>query len=197
MADAIAQLEAAYRDYLALTAGPLQKLARTKPAVFPAGPPDSPMMVVGEAPGAEEEAQGQPFVGKTGQLLQDLFRKARLPWQLCWRTNVVCWRPDANRTPYPFEILASRPRLLAEIAAVRPLTVLAVGTTAWRALTDSGLGPFGDARGHLLSWVPPGGSESITLLAVYHPGAIIRMSGGERLAAEGETVAALRSITGE
>jgi uracil-DNA glycosylase len=194
--DPVDQLEAAYAEYAATE--PLQRLAQGKRMVFPAGPPDAPLLLVGEAPGADEERQGQPFVGRTGQLLQELFRKATLPWAMCYRTNVVAWRPDGNRTPYPYEILASRPRLLREIAIVRPAVVLAVGTTAWRGITDSEYGSFGDHRGRPCITKLPELPEAITLLAVYHPGAIIRMTGGERRAAEGETVAALQSLmTGE
>lgn len=190
--DRIGQLEAAYREYAAL--GPLQRLAQGKRMVFPAGPQDAPLVLVGEAPGADEEREGQPFVGRTGRLLQDLFRKATMPWELCYRTNTVAWRPDGNRTPYPFEILASRPRLLKEIAIVRPAVVLAVGTTAWRAVTGSEMGPFGDSRGKVTAWKHPDLADPVTLMAIYHPGAIIRMTGGERRAAEGETVAALQSL---
>jgi uracil-DNA glycosylase family 4 len=190
--DRIGELEAAYAEYV--TVEPLQRLAQGKRMVSPAGPVDAPLVLVGEAPGADEEHQGQPFVGRTGQLLQDLFRKGQIPWQLCYRTNVVAWRPDGNRTPYPYEILASRPRLMREIAIIRPAVVLAVGATAWRAVTDSGLGSFGDNRGKITTWKHPDLSDPITLMAIYHPGAIIRMSGGERRAAEGETVAALQHL---
>jgi uracil-DNA glycosylase family 4 len=190
--DSVDQLEAAYAEYAATE--PLQRLAQGKRMVFPAGPPDSPLLLVGEAPGADEERQGQPFVGRTGQLLQELFRKGQIPWAMCYRTNVVAWRPDGNRTPYPYEILASRPRLLREIAIVRPAVVLAVGTTAWRAVTDSDCGPFGDSRGKIVTWKHPDLADPITLMAIYHPGAIIRMSGGERRAAEGETVASLQAL---
>lgn len=191
-------IEAAYMTYAATAA--LQKVAAGHRLVPPAGSVEAPLVLVGEAPGEDEEREGEPFVGKTGQLLQELFRKATLPWDLCYRTNVLPWRPPGNRTPYPFEIEASRGRLMREITIIRPVIVVAAGSSAWKGLSPQAMyGTFDDVLGKLIPWSPWqqdwGGGCSI--LAIRHPGALVRMRGEERRAAEEQTVTALRSITKE
>jgi uracil-DNA glycosylase family 4 len=156
------------------------------------GPLDSPLVVVGEAPGAEEDAQGMPFVGPSGQLLRELFSRAGLPWELCYVTNVLPWRPPGNRTPYPFEVIASYRRVEEEIDVISPVSVIAAGSVAWQAISQRDLGAFSEARGkwHQLPW------KDWAVLPVFHPSAILR-AGGERGHMEDETVSALRSALGD
>jgi uracil-DNA glycosylase family 4 len=155
------------------------------------GPLDSPLVVVGEAPGAEEERLGRPFVGPSGQLLQDLFSRAGLPWILCYVANVLPWRPPGNRTPYPFEVIASYRRVEAEIDVIAPVSVIAAGSVAWHAVSQKDLGAFSEARGkwHQVPW------KDWAVLPVFHPSAILR-AGHERGHMEADTVTALRSALG-
>jgi uracil-DNA glycosylase len=161
------------------------------------GPLDAPLVVVGEAPGEQEDKLGRPFVGRSGQKLQQLFRQAGIPWDLCYKMNVLPWRPKSNRTPYPFEIQASMRRVQAEIATIAPQVVVAAGSVAWQAITSKKLGYLAEHRG---KWVPgwsPEGHEgfSCDLLAITHPAAILRERREDwRAAMEEETVTALRSV---
>jgi uracil-DNA glycosylase len=180
-----AAVDALYEEYSATVV--LQQLAHGKRMVKGSGPLDSPLVVVGEAPGEQEDLQGRPFVGISGQLLQELFRAAGLPWEMCYVMNVLPWRPPGNRTPYPFEIHASWLRVSGEIAVVDPLVVVAAGASAWKGVTALELGKFADARFH---WHDLNGRR---LLAVPHPSAILREDrADERARMRESTVAALR-----
>lgn len=98
-------------------------------------------MVVGEAPGAEEDAVGRPFVGRSGKLLNDAMEQADLDRSACFITNVVKQRPPKNRTPTPSEIEAHRPFLLKEVKEVQPSFVLLLGNIAFSTMTmwDGGI----------------------------------------------------------
>lgn len=180
-----AALDALYEEYAKTPV--LQGLAAGRRHVAGHGPLDSPLVVVGEAPGEEEDRQGRPFVGPSGRLLQSLFRRAGLPWEMCYVMNVLPWRPPGNRTPYPFEVHASWLRVSAEIAVVDPLVVVAAGATAWKGVTALEQGSFAGARfrwSHL---------EGRRLLAVPHPSALLREpAGDERARLEDAVVEALR-----
>lgn len=133
--------------------------------------PHGALAVVGEAPGAQEERTGKPFTGPAGKLLQKMFKEAEIPWELCYVTNVVPWRPPGNRTPYPFEVTASRQRLAAELDAVAPVVIVAAGSVAWRGLGAEALGKFEEAR---FQWHDLDGRR---LLALPHPSYIMRLPG--------------------
>jgi uracil-DNA glycosylase family 4 len=182
-AEVLDRLYAAYAGQLVL-----QRVADGKRLVRGAGPLDAPLVVVGEAPGEAEDRHGEPFVGPSGQLLQHLFARAGLPWELCYRTNVLPWRPPGNRTPDNFEIVASYNRVEQEIAVIGPLVVVAAGSTAWQAVTRNKGGRFTDAVGN---WIE--GRLPYRLLPVYHPAFILRSSGAERDRLEAVTVAVLHS----
>jgi uracil-DNA glycosylase family 4 len=174
--------------------GALQEVSDARPPVLPGGPLDTPLMVVGEAPGEDEENAGEPFVGPAGRLLQELFAKAGLPWSMTCRTNVLPWRPPRNRTPYPFEIQASADRVAGEVLIVRPFVLIAVGAVAWQAITRNQHGYFGAHRGRWMRWSPDGHEFACDLLAIYHPGHLLRSPSNRRPAEEEETVTALRSV---
>jgi uracil-DNA glycosylase family 4 len=180
-----AALDALYGEYAKTTV--LQQLAAGRRLVPGHGPLDSPLVVVGEAPGQEEDRQGRPFVGASGQLLQDLFGRAGLPWGMCYVMNVLPWRPPGNRTPYPFEVHASWMRVSAEIAVIDPLIVVAAGAVAWKGVTAGDHGSFPDARFH---WSE---LEGRRLLAIPHPSAVLRESKpDERARLADATIGALR-----
>jgi uracil-DNA glycosylase family 4 len=179
-----AAIDVLYGEYAKIAV--LRQLAEGRRLVPGHGPLDSPLVVVGEAPGAEEDRQGRPFVGPSGQLLQDLFKRAGLPWGMCYVMNVLPWRPPGNRTPYPFEVQVSWMRVAGEIAVIDPVIIVAAGATAWKGVTAGDHGRFADARFH---WREVNGRR---LLAIPHPSAILRGSGADRPRLEAAAVDALR-----
>jgi len=135
-------------------------------------------MLVGEAPGADEVRLMRPFAGRAGAVLDRALKKAEIERKWSWVTNVVLYRPEGNRTPYPFEVAISRSRLLAEISLVRPSHVIALGAVAWSALSPYASRdgtPYPDVRGvPQLMTIPT--SERTTfhecrLLVTWHPAA--------------------------
>ena len=126
------------------------------------------VLVVGEGPGAEEDATGRPFVGKAGQYLDrwlkaiDLDRKVN-----CFIANIVKCRPPGNRDPLPEESTACLPYLREQIAILQPKAILAVGRIAAQVLTGRAAG-IGELRSHQYTF------GDIPLVATYHPSAVLR-----------------------
>lgn len=166
----------------------LAKLRDGRKMVRGHGPVDAPLMVIGEAPGEQEEKQGRPFVGPAGKLLQKLFFTADLWWECCYVTNVLPWRPPANRTPYPFEVQVSQGRLAEEMSIVDPVVIVAAGDVAWRCITRGNLGPFAEAR---FRWHELGTRR---LLAIPHPSYLLRLSGEEKVTWTDATIDALFQV---
>lgn len=186
--DKEALLAALYEDYSKHML--LRPVADGKRLVRGHGQLDAPLLVLGEAPGREEDARGVPFCGPSGQLLQEMFAEAGLPWELCYVTNVLPWRPPGNRAPYPYEISASYRRVETEIDTIGPAIVVAAGATAWRAVSQNDLGLFSEHRGTRVSmpW------KDWAVLPVFHPSAILRAGGHDYDRMRAETVSALRSL---
>jgi DNA polymerase len=119
----------------------LKKGART--LVFADGSPGARVLVLGEAPGAEEDREGRPFVGRAGQLLDRMFaaiglsRSAKDPAQALYITNVLPWRPPANREPEPDEVAMLLPFVARHIALAAPEVIIAMGNTPLYALTGA------------------------------------------------------------
>lgn len=148
--------------------------------VFSDGPLDASLMVVGEAPGAEEDRQGVPFVGRAGRLLDLLLASCGQPREGVYICNVLKCRPPANRDPRPEEVEACSPFLRAQIERVRPRVVLACGSFAARTL----LGvqePVGKLRGRVHTLALAGGGD-VPLVVTYHPAALLRNPGWVRAA---------------
>lgn len=185
--DKKAEIARLYEEYARTLV--LQPVADGKRLVPGYGPLDAPMVVVGEAPGAAEDQQGRPFVGPSGQLLQRLFAAAELPWELCYVMNVLPWRPPGNRTPYPFEVIASYQRVEAEIDVISPVVVVTAGQVAWQAVSQNDLGRYSEARGtwYQLPW------KDWPVLPAWHPSAILRAAGEARERMEADMVRMLRS----
>ena len=143
--------------------------------VFSDGNPSGRLMVVGEAPGAREDATGLPFVGQAGRLLDlmlasvDLSRRDSV--YIC---NVLKCRPPGNRNPLPDEIEACAPLLKRQIELVSPRVLLAAGTFAARWLTETNK-PLGKLRGEVYSY------QGVPLVVTYHPAALLRNPGWNRL----------------
>jgi DNA polymerase len=140
--------------------------------VFGSGNAHADLVFVGEGPGADEDAQGLPFVGRGGQLLTDMIEKGmklrRADVYIC---NVVKCRPPGNRTPEADEISACSPFLMRQLRSVRPKMVCALGATAAQALRPF-KGPLGAVRGriHTLSL----GDFETRLVVTYHPAYLLR-----------------------
>jgi DNA polymerase len=126
------------------------------------------VLVVGEGPGAEEDASGRPFVGKAGQYLDRMLKAIELDRGTnCFIANVVKCRPPGNRDPLPEETGACLPYLRAQITALRPRAILAVGRVAAHTLSGLASG-VGELRRLQLSY------EGIPLAVTYHPSAVLR-----------------------
>jgi DNA polymerase len=144
------------------------------------------VLVVGEGPGADEDAAGRPFVGKAGQLLDRMLASIALTRQKnCYIANVVKCRPPQNRDPEPDEIVSCGPFLSRQIALLKPKVILCAGRIAAQTMLRTTTG-IGSLRGHFEEY-PAGGTlnetDSITtgiaiykipLLATYHPSALLR-----------------------
>jgi len=148
--------------------------------VFGEGNPAASLLVIGEAPGREEDRQGRPFVGRSGQLLDRLLgEELGLDRSQVYIANVVKCRPPDNRDPLPAEIEACRPYLDGQVEAIRPAVVLTLGNFASRSLLDTKEG-ITRLRGRVHPW-RAGGSWEAGVVPTFHPAAALR-SGGEVLA---------------
>lgn len=157
--------------------------------VFGTGDPDADLMFVGEGPGAEEDRQGLPFVGRSGQLLDRLIaEELGTTRQSCYIANVVKCRPPDNRDPKPDEITSCRSYLERQVEAIAPKVVVTLGRFAAQVLLDTKEG-IGSLRGRTYPFA--GG----VLVPTYHPAAALR-GGGEPLARmRADLVRAKRAMT--
>jgi len=127
-----------------------------------------PVLVVGEGPGADEDAQGRPFVGKAGQLLDKMLAAISLSRGTnCYIANVVKCRPPQNREPAPDEAAACRPFLDAQISLIRPRAIIALGRTAAQNILSTSDG-INKLRGRFFEY------RGIPVLPTYHPSALLR-----------------------
>jgi DNA polymerase len=137
--------------------------------VFGVGKRDAQLLVIGEAPGADEDRQGEPFVGRAGQLLNAMLRAIGLPRGEVYIANVLKCRPPNNRDPQPAEASACTPYLSRQIALVKPRAILAVGRIAAQWLLQSGE-PIGRLRGRVFRF----GDSGTPLIVTYHPAYLLR-----------------------
>jgi DNA polymerase len=143
--------------------------------VFGMGHPDADLMFVGEGPGAEEDKQGLPFVGRSGQLLDKvLFEELGWTRDQVYIANTVCCRPPGNRDPEPDEIAACNPWLEQKIELIKPKVVVTLGNFATRLLLDTKDG-ITKLRGKAYPF------RTGVLIPTFHPAAVLR-GGGEPLA---------------
>jgi uracil-DNA glycosylase len=131
------------------------------------GNPDADFMIVGEAPGANEDAQGVPFVGQAGQLLTKIIGAINLTRDDVFIANVLKHRPPGNRNPLPEEVTACSPYLVRQIELVRPKVLLALGTFAAQTLLETKL-TIGKLRGQVHRYY------GVPLIVTYHPAALLR-----------------------
>jgi DNA polymerase len=143
---------------------------RTK-AVFGAGNADADLMFVGEAPGAEEDRSGLPFVGRAGQLLNQMLEEIGLVRDDVFIANVLKSRPPGNRDPQPDEIAACEPYLFEQMRLIEPRVVCTLGNFATKLLSDS---PTGITKVRGTPQVHELGGRTVFLLPLFHPAAALR-----------------------
>ncbi len=147
---------------------PRCRLAETRGhVVFGEGSLDADVLVVGEAPGADEDRTGRPFVGRAGKLLTLLLASAGFPREQVYICNVLKCRPPGNRNPMADEVDACSPYLLRQVELVKPRVIAVFGTFAAQALLQTQT-PIGKLRGRVHDY------RGIPLVATYHPAALLR-----------------------
>lgn len=165
------------RDALARFEGCALRLT-ARSLVFADGSPTARVMLVGEAPGREEDLQGVPFVGRSGQLLDRMLAAIGLDRREVYIANVVPWRPPGNRTPTPEETALCRPFIMRQIALVDPDILVCLGAAAAKELLDTREGIL-RLRGQ---WLPfDTGTRPIRAMATLHPAYLLRQPLQKRL----------------
>jgi uracil-DNA glycosylase family 4 len=149
---------------------PLKATARN--LVFARGNPNAKLMVIGEAPGREEDAEGAPFVGKAGQLLDRMLAAIGLDETSAYITNVAFWRPPGNRKPTDQEIAACRPFVERHIELIKPEVILMVGGISSQTLLRQSAGIM-SLRGTWRDYEIEVGN-TIPALPTYHPAFLLR-----------------------
>ncbi len=147
---------------------------RTQP-VFGTGNIAARWMIIGEAPGADEDRQGEPFVGAAGKLLNEMLRAVGVERSAVFIANILKCRPPDNRDPRPEEIAACAGHLRAQIALVAPELILAVGRIAAQSLLQQDV-PVGRLRGRAHAYGP----DAIPLVVTYHPAYLLRSPAEKR-----------------
>ena len=139
--------------------------------VFGDGDPEADVMFIGEAPGADEDREGKPFVGVSGQLLDRMMAAIGLDRTSVYITNILPWRPPGNRKPSPAEVLSCRPFVDRHIALVKPKVLVFVGGTSASTLLDTSKG-ITRLRGRWTSYTVNG--VEIPALPILHPDYLLR-----------------------
>ena len=134
---------------------------------------NSHLMIIGEAPGQEEDEQGIPFVGRAGQLLNKMLSAINLDRKDIYITNVLPWRPPQNRTPTDKEILEFLPFLQRQIEIIKPQILYILGTTAAKAILSTPLS-LGKLRGKWYQYKTLNLESPIDVLVSYHPAFLLR-----------------------
>jgi DNA polymerase len=147
--------------------------------VFGTGSRQAEWLVIGEAPGAEEDKQGEPFVGRAGVLLNAMLRAIGLAREQVFIANVLKCRPPNNRDPRPEEVASCLPYLLRQVELLRPRIILVVGRIAAQNLLQTDT-PIGRLRGQVHRFGPAG----TPLVVTYHPAYLLRSPGEKRKAWE-------------
>jgi uracil-DNA glycosylase family 4 len=132
------------------------------------GNPNAKLLIIGEAPGVEEDKRGLPFVGKSGQLLEKILASVNLKVEKdTYITNAICCRPPDNRTPVASEIKACRPYLIEQIYLIKPQIILLVGAIAYFSLIGKKQ-QISKIRGKWIEW------QGIDCMPIFHPAYLLR-----------------------
>jgi len=150
-----------------------------KQIVFGVGNPRAELMFVGEGPGADEDTQGEPFVGRAGQLLNNMIKAMGIRREDVYIANVVKCRPPGNRTPERDECETCSPFLMRQIAVIKPKVVVALGAVAAKNLLAMNAS-MSELRGRFYDFLPAGARssdaswEGAKLAVTYHPAYLLR-----------------------
>ena len=175
VADPVAALQRIREDLGDCTRCKLHRLGR-KQIVFGVGNPGAELMFVGEGPGADEDAQGVPFVGRAGQLLNNMIKAMGLRREDVYIANIVKCRPPGNRQPERDECETCSPFLMRQIATVKPKAIVALGATAAKNLLAMNA-PMSELRGRWYDFKPAGSDPAwpgARLAVTYHPAFLLR-----------------------
>jgi len=164
--DPAAALRLIREDLGDCTRCPLHKQGR-KQIVFGVGNPQAELMFIGEAPGADEDQQGEPFVGRAGQLLNNMIKAMGIRREDVYIANIIKCRPPGNRTPERDECETCSPFLMRQIAAIKPKAIVALGAVAAKTLLAINA-PMSEFRGR---WYDFRGTK---LAVTYHPAFLLR-----------------------
>jgi len=144
------------------------RLAKTRTnVVYGVGNPNADLMFVGEAPGRDEDIQGEPFVGRAGQLLTDIIKAMKLTRDQVYIANVIKCRPPENRNPEADELDECRPYIKRQIALIRPKVIVTLGRFALQSLTEKGYS-ISAVRGQWLE------VDGVKVMPTYHPAYLLR-----------------------
>lgn len=179
-AAAAADLEALVAAIAAFEGCPLRYEGAASQAVVYRGDPKAPLMVIGEGPGADEDAQGQPFVGRAGKLLDKMLAAAGLDGRVLI-TNTVFWRPPGNRTPSPAEQAICAPFLERIVSLVQPKMLLLVGGASAKSLLKREEGIL-SLRGRWFEWKSVDESLELPALPTLHPAFLLRQPAAKKRA---------------
>lgn len=135
--------------------------------VFGVGNPNAEIVIIGEAPGADEDEQGEPFVGRAGQLLTKILEAIGLTREEVFICNILKCRPPNNRTPFPSETELCEPYLYKQLDLIQPKFILAVGLTAANTLLKQ-TNKMGEIRGKFMNYY------GARMIVTYHPAALLR-----------------------
>jgi len=159
--------------------------------VFGVGNKQAEILLIGEAPGANEDLQGEPFVGRAGMLLNAMLRSIGLKREDVYIANILKCRPPNNRDPLPQEVALCTPFLAQQIALIKPKVIVAVGRIAAHFLLNT-TEAMGRLRGHSYQY----GVSAIPLFVIYHPAYLLR-SPGEKAKAYADLLVIKRHIHGK
>lgn len=136
--------------------------------VFGVGNPNAKVMVIGEAPGAEEDAKGEPFVGRGGQLLNKMLLAIGFPREEVFIANILKSRPPGNRDPQPAEVAMCEPYLHKQIDIIKPKLIICMGRIAGTNLLKNGIDTLAKMRGNIYDF------RGAKVMVTYHPAALLR-----------------------
>jgi uracil-DNA glycosylase len=180
LATAAQDLEALAAAIAAFEGCPLRFAGAAHKSVFSRGTPSAPLIVIGEGPGAEEDLQGLPFVGRAGQLLDRMLAAAGLADRV-FITNTVFWRPPGNRTPTAAEQMVCAPFVERAIELISPKFLLLVGGASAKAMLKREEGIL-SLRGRWFEWRSADGRLEIPALPTLHPAFLLRQPAAKKRA---------------
>jgi len=150
------------------------RLAKSRTqVVYGVGSPNADLMFIGEAPGRDEDLQGEPFVGRAGQLLTDIIKAMKLTRDDVYIANIIKCRPPENRNPEPDEMDACRPYIRRQIEIIQPKVIVTLGRFALQSLTEKGYA-ISAVRGQWLEY------NGIKVMPTYHPAYLLRTPAAKR-----------------